>query len=136
MPLPGGFDFAALKIRSRRAIHLAFGVAAVYTAPDGVTTFNCHVRWHMRQGTFRGGNEADDASFLTGLEKILFNEDELSLAVVDDNGVSWGGFVPARGGSVLIAQYPALLALDHRMPDDGPVTQDWSCVRGGDDNGS
>jgi hypothetical protein len=127
------FDFAALKIATRRIVHSTFGVAATYTAPiTGVVT-NFHVRWNNKQGQFTDGDSKAYAVVLEGVDRILFSADEIATPYTDENGVTWGGVTPVRLGIVTIPQYNATLTykLDTKVPADGPINVAWNVASHG-----
>lgn len=122
------FDFAAAKIAQRRVVHQILGVAAVYS-DDVVQDINVHVRWHFKDGFFAPEGIGDSSIRLDGIDRIIFNAEELATPYTDDAGVTWGGCTPKRLGAVAIPQYGVTFELDNLSTNDGPVTICWNCTR-------
>lgn len=99
-------------------------VLAVYedadTAPTSVT-----VRQHnklARAGALDGGF---DAEIIEGIDRLVFSQTQLATALD-------GGPLELRyGGTVTVADYNAVYALEAQEPDDGPENRYWSVTHQG-----
>lgn len=125
-----GSLIAELKTQSRLALHRAMAVSAVYTDdnwPDGVAvTVRLHNRL-SRNGSQPGGW---DSEVLEGIDRVVFNETNLSTEATSVLTGEPVVLVPVTAGEVIIPEYQdARFSLDSREPSDGPESQYWSVSR-------
>ena len=120
------FDFASAKTRSRQVVHSTLAVAAVYTDADHTTPVPVTVRWHSklaRAGALEGGFGVE---VIEGIDRLVFNRDELAVAVKADADDPGTPLELASLGVVYIESYDARFSLEAREPYDGPVSEYWT----------
>lgn len=118
MSLP---DFWTIKTQTRRDVHAAFAIPALYQDATMAAAETLHVRWHNRQarplGNLPGG---DYAEVFELIDRVIFNTEELEAV----------GVVPMRNGSLTYPQFDNFrLILDAREPRDGPIKETWTIQR-------
>lgn len=112
------FDFAALKQRSRLALHGTMAVPAVYEDSQTSATPGVTVRWHNKLARNGKGETGFDAEIIEGIDRLVFQESNLALA----------GITLRRNGRVTI-DYKGVVAvftLEAEEPQDGPENVYWS----------
>lgn len=115
------FSIVEMKARARRMLHKSMSAPALYYAdpqsdPD-VRPIDVTVRWHNRIA--REGGEFDNTEIITGIDKLIFLEEELSAK----------GITLSRLDEILIPDYDQMrFSLDIEEPNDGPVTTTWTVV--------
>jgi len=112
---------AEIKLSSRRRLHRAAAVSAVYTSPDGEAVEDrITVRWHnklARLGELEGGF---DVQIIEGVNRLVFSDEQLAeygLELEERGRVS----IPSLGGAVF--------SLQDLEPTDGPHNVYWQVVR-------
>lgn len=116
-------SFQAIKARTRRTAHATFAVPCVLQ--NGSGSFPLTARLHDRIVLGGDLNSSGFAGILEGVQRVIFNREELSAA---DDGF---GITPARGNILTFADYlgtghDVVVELDARDPYDGTITEKWS----------
>lgn len=114
-----------LKAQARAALHGAMAVPASYsydgdtfpTAEQLDAGLKLTARWHMKM-KISGERSSDDVAFLEGVNRLIFNADELAAL----------GLTLEQNGEVTIPGYAKTLRLDQREDDDGPANVYWSVI--------
>jgi hypothetical protein len=112
------FDFAALKSRSRQALHDALAVPADYIDEDLVMPAELTVRWHNKINRFNSADELGLAEYIEGIDRVIFNIPQLEAQ----------GVVLKAGGEVTLthpAFEGAVLVLSAKEPQVGPIEEIW-----------
>lgn len=106
------FDIGAFKSQARNTLHATMSVAATYwddeTEPTDIT-----VRWHNRLRLNGAAGGEFDVSILEGIDRLVFNDPELTskgIVLDEDSGYVR---IPAYGN--------ALFKVGAMEPSDGPV---------------
>ena len=115
-------NLAAIKAKARRDIHKGLSVAAQHRAVSSGTLTDIDVRWHSKQVLLGDLSDTGYASIIEGIERIIFNRDELQEKAV-----------VLREGDIVILTAPEYdntqLALKVREETRGPVEIIWQVVR-------
>ena len=116
------------KTQARRALHGAMAESASYTPPDGSETYptqaqkdaglSLTVRWHTKQRII-GERFSEDAAIMEGVNRLIFNREELAALGIDEL---------ERLGTITIPSYGKQFRLDTDEGNDGPVTSYWGVV--------
>lgn len=115
-----------IKRRARSQLHSKFGEPCTYTAPNGAVFPSAEqaeagltlaVRFATKLKVFQP--EADAVSILEGVERVIFNQDQLDAL----------GLVPAHAGRIDAPGYELQLDLDQQMDPDGPLNRYWTVTR-------
>jgi hypothetical protein len=113
------FDLAAAKARARKIVHKAFGLAAEYAHPSLAAPVPLRVRWHYKDNK-NGDLDNDGYSQIYDLiERVIFDRAELNQL----------GVTPEMGARITIKApnfNNVVLALDQRMPSEGPLEEVWT----------
>lgn len=111
------FDITDAKIKARRRVHKLAAAAATYLDDELDTPVDLTVRWHNKIISAETINS--ESEIVTGIERLVFSEEELALL---DPPLEL-----RRGGIVTIARYDNMMfELGFEEPNDGPVTTAWS----------
>lgn len=118
------FDFAAHKARTRQMLHSIMAVSAFYTDIQTPQTAepNVTVRWHNKLVTNGASQDGFDAQIIEGVNRLVFQSDQLTLAGVTLRGK----------GLVYIPGYNAIFKLITQEPQDGPLNVYWNVTYQGD----
>lgn len=125
--------FAELKAKARKAVHTAFAYSATYKDSSLDTAVTITARWHNKLVLLGDFQDSGYASVVDGIERIIFNLDELAEVVVTKGGVESTGLIPRKGGVVTITDVGfdnAELILDVQEPRVGPLEDKWQVRRG------
>lgn len=112
------YDRAASKAIARNAVHTAMGVPVSYEDSVSPGRVGLRVRWHNRVGIDGNLVEAGYTNFVEGVNRVIFNRNEL-----DEKGV-----VLSRGSRVY-TEDGAVLILSHQEPISGPVEVVWGVAQ-------
>lgn len=116
------FDWTSAKTRVRKAVHDTFRVPVQLEAVAAPGTLvDLHVRWHDKLTMVGNIVEAGYADVLEGIDRIIFEREELVEKGVLLRRGDEVRFGPAFQGTVLI--------LDTSEPSDGPVNVIWKVTR-------
>ncbi len=117
------FDWAALKVATRRTVNETFGVQAFYSDASVNPPIEFRARPHTKTSKPFGGLVDGDgyADVIEGVDRIVFFAETIDGAT----------FVPQRLGEI---QIPSLFPtetfiLDTKLPTDGPLTHCWQVTR-------
>lgn len=116
------FDWTSVMAKARRVVHSTFQVEVQYQAPGGIVPpVTLHVRWHDRIALVGNVVDAGYADVLEGVDRIIFNREELVEI----------GVVLGRGGKVTFgpAFQNTVLNLDSMEPTEGPINVVWKVAR-------
>jgi hypothetical protein len=114
-----------LKMQARAALHGAMSEPAsvtlggvTYPTVDQIAAgLSLTVRWHNRM-TIQGERSADDIGIVEGINKIVFNVDQLAAL----------GLVLERNATVDVPGYGKSFQLDAHEEPDGPLNDYWSVI--------
>jgi len=115
-------NFAAIKAKARRDIHNGLSIAAEHRAVSSGLTTELAVRWHSKQILLGDLQDTGYANFIEGVERIIFDRDELLLKTV----------ILREGDVVTITAegYDNVqLVLKTREPVRGPIEVVWEVAR-------
>lgn len=117
--MANGFDWQAVKARSRRIVHDTFGGDATYfDSRTGVV--NLTVRWHNK---IEIGGDLENSGYsqvIEGVDRVVFDRVELA-----NKGIT------LRTGGVVTMADKTVLHLSTQEPIVGPVEVIWNVTRGG-----
>lgn len=111
------FNWQDLKARTRRIVHTTFAGSATYKDNSLIAPVGLNVRWHNKIQLV-GALEEGYAETIEGIERIIFDRDELALKQV--NLVHKGQVVMEDG---------TRLRLETQEPIVGPVEVIWQVAR-------
>lgn len=121
-----GFDWMSVKAQARGIVHKTFRVPATYQDNTLDTPVDVYVRYHTKIAQTGDLESAGYAEVLVGVDRIIFNRDELATALA-------GTELKLRHKGVLILKHPnfnnATFWLETREPIDGPVDEIWNVTR-------
>lgn len=113
-----GFDWQAVKARTRRIVHTTFGGDATYfdSMQDSV---ELKVRWHNKIEIAGDLENSGYGQTIEGIERVIFDRDEL---VAKGVTLRNNGIVKMADGTVL--------TLAAQEPMVGPIEIIWQVARG------
>jgi hypothetical protein len=125
-------NFAEQKAKARRAVHAAFAYSATYQDASLDTPVPVTVRWHNKLVIMGDFQESGYANVVEGIERIIFNREELELVEYQNNGVDLQGLEIRPRGWVVITD-PGFentkLVMAVREPHVGPIEEKWQVTR-------
>lgn len=113
-------DIAAIKTKSRRSIHDALAVSAIYEDDETPPNDKVTVRWHnrlVRNGSLDEGSY--DVAIIEGIDRLVFNETNLAAA----------GITLKRNGVLTVPSLGAKFELEAMAEPDGPENVYWMVTR-------
>lgn len=124
--MAAGFDWMSVKALARGTVHDTFRVPATYQDNTLDAPVDISVRYHTKIAQTGDLESAGYAEVLVGVDRIIFNRDELSSALV-------GSPLKLRHKGVVTLTHPkfngAQFWLETREPIDGPVDEIWNVTR-------
>lgn len=116
---------SGIKAQARAALHAAMAEPVSYsrggltypTADQTLAGLSLTARWHTKVQV-SGERFKEDTAFLEGVNKLVFNTDELAAL----------GLTLQRGGHVDFPGYGKSFRLDQPEEPDGPLNEYWSVI--------
>lgn len=116
------YDHAAMKARTRRAVHSTFAIDMLYVHRSLAAPTPLRVRYHTKQDVLGDLQNEGYPMSIDGIERVIFDIEELTL-----NGV-----VIERGAKLNIVDksWPAgTLIIETKEKSEGPVEEIWRVVK-------
>lgn len=114
-----------IKAQARAALHAAMAEPVSYsrggvtypTADQTLAGLSLTARWHNKM-QISGERFKEDSGILEGINKLVFNTDELAAL----------GLTLERNGTVVFPGYNKSFRLDQNDEPDGPLNEYWSVI--------
>ena len=116
------YDHAAMKVKTRRAVHKTFGIEMLYVHRTLAAPVALRVRYHTKQDVLGDLQAEGYPMSIDGIERVIFDIDELILS----------GVVVERGAKLQIVDksWPAgTLIIETKEKSEGPVEEIWRVVK-------